>query len=322
MLTPGGEDYGSNQPSGDILGSRLSERSPLIEVRPIAGSIGAVIRGVGLDKAISDSNFVQIEAALYEHLVIFLPSPRPLSPAHLRNFAARFGNLDEAPFVYPFRVPPVDGYPEIFTNIKEAHNEGFNIGGFWHADVTYRPKPHKASVLYAKETPAVGGDTMFANQYLAYESLEPELKQKLLSMNAIHSSAMPHGRESARFATVSRQHAPKANKSRFHDSGDAVGSVEVIENTHPVVRTHPVTGKRVLYVNRGFTSRFEGMSEAESLPLLEQLWAHQSQPEFTCRYRWSPYSVAVWDNCAAHHYAINDYFGERRHMQRIAIHED
>lgn len=293
-----------------------------IEVKPLAGTVGAELRGVDLTQKLSDAEFEVIHDAFLEHLVIFLPQANDLTPQHLSNFASHFGGLDEDPFVFPFKVPALEGFPEVYNNIKEADNSGINIGGYWHADVTYRDKPHKASVIYAKDVPEVGGDTMFANQYLAFETLSHELKEKLGAMQAVHSSAMPHGQTAARFASISRDHAPSNDDRDFTKSEQAIAVVEVIENVHPVVRRHPKTGRKLLYVNRGFTSHFVGMTQEESLPLLEDLWAHASRAEFTCRYRWAKNSVAVWDNCATHHYAINDYFGKRRHMQRISIHED
>ena len=300
----------------------MNNRKAQFEIKPIAGSIGAEILSVDLTQPLVPSEFKEIYQAFLEYLVIFLPGQAPLSPDNLRAFAGHFGELDAEPFVFPYKVPSIEGFPEIYNNIKEVDNKGVNIGGYWHADVTYRKKPHKASVLYAKEVPDIGGDTMFANQYLAYETLPAELRDKVEKMEAVHSSAMPHGQEDARFASVARNHAPSEQDKTFIVSGEVVSPVEVIESVHPVVRRHPVTGRKVLYVNRGFTSHFVGMTQEESLPLLEKLWTHASRAEFTCRYRWAQHTVAVWDNCATHHYAINDYFGQRRHMQRIAIHED
>ena len=293
-----------------------------IEIKPIAGSIGAEVHGVDLTREITPSQFDLIHQAFLEHLVIFLPQEQALAPKHLTAFARNFGSLDDDPFVFPFKIPSVEGFPEIYSNVKEAKNTGVNIGGYWHADVTYREKPHAASVIYAKDVPEFGGDTMFANQYLAFETLPDEMKQKLLQMDAVHSSTMPHGQSAARLASVDRNHAPTKQDSQFEKSGVEIADVEVIETIHPVVRTHPKTGKKLLYVNRGFTSHFVGMTQEESLPLLEELWVHATRAELTCRYRWTPNTVAVWDNCATHHYAINDYFGNRRHMQRVSIHED
>ena len=300
----------------------MTQTTRPIEVKPIAGSIGAEILGVDLTRVISADLFAEIHQAFLEHLVIFLPGQKKLEPIHLRNFAEHFGALDEDPFVFPFKIPPVEGFPEIYSNIKAADNTGFNIGGYWHADVTYREKPHKASVIYALEVPEYGGDTQFANQYLAYQTLPPEMKDKLEAMQAVHSSAMPHGQTAARFSSINRKYSPLSRDNKSEKNSFDVVDVEVKKTTHPVIRRHPVTGKKLLYVNRGFTSHFVGMSIEESLPLLEELWAHASRAEISCRYRWTTNAVGVWDNCATHHYAINDYYGCRRHMQRISIHED
>ncbi len=300
----------------------MTSSMPSFEVKPIAGTIGAEILGVDLTQELSADAFNEIHETFLEHLAIFFPKQKELEPKHLKAFSEHFGVLDDEPFVFPFKIPAIEGYPEVYNNIKEADNKGINIGGFWHADVTYREKPHMASVLYAKDVPDIGGDTMFANQYLAFETLSEELKEKLLTMEAVHSSAMPHGQTAARFASTGRNYTPSNGDRAYNKSGQEIAQVDVVENIHPVVRTHPKSGRKVLYVNRGFTSHFVGMTQEESLPLLEQLWAHSSRAEFTCRYRWTRNTVGIWDNCATHHYAINDYFGQRRYMQRISIHED
>lgn len=293
-----------------------------IDVQPIAGTIGAEIRGIDLSGSLADEIFEQIHKAFLEHLVIFFPDQKPLNPGHLTGVAQRFGEVDENPFAFPFKMPAIEGYPQVFNLIKEADSTAINFGGFWHADVTYRARPHKAAILYANEIPEYGGDTMFANQYLAYESLSNGMKEMLDGMMAVHSSAMPHGREEARFGAVSKNRAANDKDRVIEDSMANAEKQDPIENLHPVVRVHPDTGKKFLYVNRAFTERFEHMSIEESLPLLHTLWHHAARPEFTCRYRWTPNSVAIWDNRASQHYAINDYYGVRRHMQRIAVHED
>ena len=298
----------------------ITKNQPL-DVKPIAGTIGAEIYGVDLTQPLNKDLFNAINEIFLEYLVIFFPEQKPLSKDQLKIFAKNFGELDTDPFVYPFKIPFSDGYPEVYENIKKADNKGINIGGYWHTDVTYRSKPHAASVNYAKDVPEYGGDTMFANQYLAYDTLPSSLKDKIETMEAVHSSAMPHGQTAARFASIDRSHAPTEDDRLYEKTGQEVADVEVIENIHPVVRVHPQTGRKLLYLNRGFTSHFVGMTPKESLPLLEQLWTHASRAEFTCRYRWSQHTVGVWDNCATQHYAINDYYGKRRHMQRISIHE-
>jgi taurine dioxygenase len=292
-----------------------------IEVSPIAGAIGAEIRGVDLTYPMDDPTFAALRQAFLDHLVIFLPQTKTLDPHQLKAFAGRFGSVDEAPFVHPIKMPSEPGHPEVFNVVKESDHTSINVGGFWHADVTYRERPHLGAVLYAKDAPSYGGDTMFANQYLAYETLPDDMKQRLLAMRAIHSSAMPYGRGEARFGAVGSGRAPSEADRAFAATGLDGPDANVIETLHPVIRTHPDTGRKALYVNRAFTSRFDGMSMEDSLPLLDELWHHAARPEFTCRYRWTTNAVALWDNRVTQHYAINDYFGQRRHMQRIAIHE-
>lgn len=298
-------------------------RRSKIEIRPIAGALGAEVLGLDLSRSLADSVFADIYQALLDHLAIFLPGQKPLSPDQHSAFAARFGEIDRAPFVYPFKTPTVEGHSEILLNVKEANDRSINVGGLWHSDVTYREKPHKAAIMYVKETPACGGDTIFANQYLAYEALSVGMQRLLGSLSAVHTSGMIHGGEGARYAAVSRNFAPRPKDRAFSASlYSRAEAVQIIETEHPAVRTHPETERKCLYVNRGFTSRFADMTVEESLPLLEYLWEHASRPEFTCRYRWATNDVVVWDNRCTLHYAINDYYGHRREMHRISVHEE
>lgn len=306
---------GIGSPAGPVVSASK------IEVRPIAGAIGAEIYGVDLSRPVDEPTFADIYNAFLEHLVLFFPSQAALSPEQHSAFAARFGEIDVAPFVYPFKTPTVEGHPQILLNVKEAGDPSINIGGFWHADVTYRERPHKAAIMYVKETPSVGGDTMFSNQYLAYETLSEGMRRLLDGLRAIHSSEMPYGGESARFASVSRNRAPKSEDRSFAKSTYAGADGVTSKVDHPVVRTHPESKRRSLYVNRGFTEKFVGMTAEESYPLLEFLWNHATRAEFACRYRWSPNDVVVWDNRCTLHYALNDYYGQRREMHRISVHE-
>jgi taurine dioxygenase len=296
-------------------------RTLKIEPEPIAGAIGAAIRGIDLSRPIADSIFADVHSAFLDHLVLFFADQKPLTPEQHGAFAARFGEIDYEPFTYPFKTPTVPGHSEILMNVKEAADRSFNVGGFWHADVTYRERPHKAAILYGKDVPPYGGDTLFANQYLAWETLSDALREMLLPMRAVHSNTMAYGGESARFASVSRTKAPRPEDRAFAASLYDKAEATSIEHEHPVARVHPETGRRSLYVNRGFTSRFAGMTMDESRPLLEQLWAHAVRLEFTCRWRWSPNDVAVWDNRCVLHYALNDYAGRRREMHRISVQE-
>ncbi|MEM1200037.1 MAG: TauD/TfdA family dioxygenase [Pseudomonadota bacterium] len=287
-----------------------------LRVAPIAGALGAEVFGADLAGEVSDLLFEELHQTFLDHLVIFLPGQK-ISPEKLVAFSRRFGEIAPVRFTGPFDMPAVEGFPEIYQITKEPETTGTNIGGFWHADVTYRERPNLASIGYLVEAPEYGGDTMYSNLYLAYESLSEGMRDLLDGLTAVHSSTMPHA-HGVRSAAVSREHAPKAEDGQLQIVST---EVEIIETEHPVVRRHPDTGRKSLYVNRGFTSRFSGMSEEESLPLLQYLWAHTERPEFTCRYRLAQDTVVVWDNRCVLHYALNDYYGQRRVLQRVSVDE-
>ena len=288
-----------------------------MHIEPLAGALGAEIVGVDLSKPMRDDQFEELLAIFHRYQVIFFPAQDLTTNQH-RNFAARFGELDIPEFAPPFETPAVPGHPEIYQLVKDPASQSINIGGFWHADVTHRERPNLASIAYVREAPSYGGDTLFSNLYAAYAALSPGLQERLSRMRAVHSSAMPYGGGSVRSAAVSRDHAPQADSLQFE-----MDQVEKdhIETLHPVVRHHPDTGRESLYVNRAFTSRFEGWTKAESFPLLDYLWQHAERPEFTCRYRWHVGTVGIWDNRCVLHYALNDYYGQRRLLHRISVNE-
>ncbi len=291
----------------------------MFDVKPIAGALGAEVHGVDV-KALNQAEFAELRRLWNEHLVLFLPG-QSLTPEEHRRFADRFGEVDAEPFVYPFKAPTVEGHPEILKILKEASDRTINFGGLWHADVTYRERPHMAGIIYTIEAPEAGGDTAFANQYLAYETLSDGIKARLASLKAVHSNEMPYGGGEARIGAVGRGHAPAEDDRKVENNPyGASTNARLIETAHPVVRTHPETGRKFLFVNRAFVDRFEGWTREESLPLLEFLWAHAVRPEFTCRYRWTSGTLGFWDNRSAQHFALNDYYGQRRHMHRIAVH--
>ena len=210
----------------------------------------------------------------------------------------RFGTPVEYPFVHG-----ISGFPEIIEVAKLEH-EKTNFGGIWHSDTTYLEEPPMGSMLLAREVPPQGGDTIFANQYLAYEALSDGMKRMLDGLRALSSSA--------------KADVTKTREDRMRDRGRYEGK-QVYQALHPVVRTHPETGRKALYVNVGHTVRFKNMTEEESAPLLDFLYAHQTRPELTCRFNWRVGSIAFWDNRAAQHYPINDYHGYRRVMHRITL---
>ena len=271
--------------------------SDAIRVQPVAGAIGAEVSGVDLSKDLDDATVAALRRAWLEHLVLFFRD-QDLSPARFLAFARRFGE----PIEYPF-VKGLDEFPEIIPVLK-LENEKINFGGIWHSDTTYLDVPPMASMLVAREVPPAGGDTEFANMYLAYETLSSGMKRLLDGLVAVNSSAA---------ADVSR-----TREDRLKDSARADAKKEYVA-THPVVRVHPETGRRALYVNVAHTVGFEGMTEEESAPILDYLFRHQTRPELTCRFRWRPGSLAFWDNRCAQHNAINDYQGHRRLLHRITL---
>ena len=268
-----------------------------LDIRPIAGALGAEIEGVALDGALDEATVAAIRRALLDHLVIFFRD-QELPPERFLALARRFG----APVEYPF-VRGIEGYPEIIQVAKFEH-ETVNFGGIWHSDTTYLERPPMGTLLVAREVPQAGGDTLFANQYLAYETLSSGMKRLLDGLRAVNSSAR---------ADVSR-----TREDRIRSDPAGAARQELVAE-HPVVRTHPETGRKALYVNIAHTVRFVGMTEAESAPILGFLFEHQTRPEFTCRFAWAPGSLAFWDNRAAQHNPVNDYHGQRRVMHRITL---
>ena len=271
-----------------------------ITIQKIAGAIGAEIGGVDLRRELAEETIAEIRRAWNEHVVIFFRD-QDITSAHFLAFAERFGT----PVEYPF-IRGLEGFPTITPVIKLEH-ERINFGGMWHSDTTYLDTPPMGTFLIARELPPHGGDTMFANQYLAYEALSDGLKRMLEGLTGVSSSAK---------ADVS-----KSREDRIASS-PAARAHEVFEAGHPVVRTHPETGRKALYINGGHTVRFKGWSEEESAPLLEYLHRHQVRPEFTCRFQWRRGSIALWDNRAALHFPVNDYHGYRRVMHRITLQGD
>lgn len=268
-----------------------------LDVRPLSAALGAELLNVDLAR-LSDDMFEEIRRAFLQYMVIFFRD-QTLDPEQHKAFGRRFGELNRHP-VYQ----PLPGHPEILAVIKEKDAK-HNIGDTWHADVTFLDEPPLGSILYAREVPPFGGDTLFANMYLAYETLSDGMRKMLGGLKAVHSDS---------YLTASSKDRNATRSTKVHeDLRDELFAV------HPVVRTHPETKRKALFVNFPFTQRFEDMSRQESLPLLDYLFRHASRPEFTCRFRWAKGSVAFWDNRCTHHYALNDYHGFRREMHRVTI---
>ena len=267
------------------------------DIRPVAGALGADITGIDLAAGLDDATVAALRKALLDHLVIFVRD-QSLTPAQFSAFARRFGE----PIAYPL-VKGLDDYPEIIAVAKLEH-ERVNFGGVWHSDTTYLEQPPMGSLLLARELPPYGGDTLFANQYLAYETLSPGMRRFLDGAKGVSSSAK---------ADVSR-----TREDRVKSDGTQQARQE-LNAEHPAVRTHPETGRKALFVNTAHTTRFADMTAEESAPILNYLFQHQIRPEFTCRLTWRPGSLAFWDNRAAQHNPVNDYHGFRRIMHRITL---
>jgi taurine dioxygenase len=269
----------------------------VLEVSRIAGALGAEVHGADLSTPLTEERASAIRHALLEHLVIFFRGQQ-LTPPQFMAFARAMGT----PVEYPF-VKGLPEHPEV-VEVKKLEHERVNFGGIWHTDTAYLPRPPMGSMLLALEVPPFGGDTLFANQYLAYEALSPGMRRLLDRLVAVNSSAK---------ADVTRTREDRLRT----DARDDARTEYVAE--HPVVRTHPETGRKSLYVNVAHTVRFKDMTEEESAPLLGWLHRHQVQPQFTCRFRWQVGSLAFWDNRCTLHNPINDYHGYRRVMHRITL---
>ncbi len=268
-----------------------------IEVRPIAGALGAEVRAVDLARLPDSATIAEIRRAFLENLVVFFHD-QDLSLDQYMAFARAMG----APVEYPF-VKGLPGFPHVIE-VKKLEHERANFGGVWHSDTSYLDEPPMGSMLLAREIPPYGGDTLFANQYLAYESLSEGMKRMLDGLKAVNTSAKAD-------VTKTREDLIK--------SGGREETRKDYAAAHPVVRTHPETGRKALYVNMAHTARFEGMTDEESAPLLGYLFQHQVRPEFTCRFSWQVGSIAFWDNRCAQHNPVNDYHGFRRVMHRITL---
>ena len=272
-----------------------------IQVSPLAGALGAEIAGVELNTLEDNAAWSEILRAFVEYSVIVFRG-QDLSPADLMRVGGKFGE----PCHYPF-VVGMEGYPFIFEVVKEPE-ETRNFGGAWHSDTTYLRQPPLATLLHAVETPSHGGDTLFANTRAAYDSLSEGMRKTVDTLIGVNSAELKYG------GGRTAMHK-KIGSMKIHDTDSAGQYV----SEHPVARTHPETGRKALYLSRGHTTHFKGMTEEESAPLINFLSLQQTRPEFTCRVRWAPGTLTVWDNRCTQHNAVNDYHGQRRRMRRLTV---
>lgn len=275
-------------------------RNSRFDIVPTSGALGAELLGIDLAQPLSQEDRAGIKSALAEHGVIFFRDQK-LTPEQHIAFAGSIAPININRF---FKAAP--GHPEI-AEVRKEPEQKTNIGGGWHTDHSYDQVPALGSVLLAREVPNRGGDTMFAAMWLAYEGLSAGLKRTLEGLRAVHSSRHVFG--------------AKGKTEKGRDYGSRLGNEEAAtqDAVHPVVLTHPESGRKVLFVNRAFTTHFEGWTAEESKPLLDYLYAHGSRPEYQTRFQWREGSIAFWDNRSTWHLAVNDYHGERRLMHRITL---
>ncbi len=265
----------------------------LIELRPLAGSLGAEILGADLT-AMSDDLYGEIYRTFVEYQAIVIRD-QDLSTDQYLAFAKHWGKIN----IYPF-MKGLESHPEVLEILK-TEEDTYAFGNAWHSDGSFSPVPPKATMLYAQELPPAGGDTLFSCGYSSYETLSDGMKQLLAPLKAVYIGE-------------SQRKNWDTLKAMQHNTEAAaqVGGV------HPLIRTHPDTGRKALFCSSHIV-RFDGMSDEESAPLLTYLKAHAIRPEFTCRIRWQPGSLSIWDNRCTQHHAIDDYAGQRRRMHRINI---
>jgi len=271
----------------------------LITVKPLSDALGAEIHGVDLSQPVFDEQFVEIRKAFYQHSVIFFYN-QALDPEHQIAFAKLWGNININRF-----FKPVAGYPMI-AEISKEPDQKQNVGSGWHTDHSYDNEPAFTSVLYAIEVPKSGGDTLFASATAAYDALPEEMKKQLSGLTARHSSQHSFG-----YSTTNNE---SSRSGRVLNPDMAIQEV-----VHPVVITHPGSGREGIYVNPEFTVCIENWTEEDSKQLLSYLYRHISQPQFTCRLSWQPGTLVMWDNRVTWHRALNDYHGQRRLMHRITV---
>ncbi|HEV8095376.1 MAG TPA: TauD/TfdA family dioxygenase [Burkholderiales bacterium] len=273
-----------------------------LQIHLLCGAGGAEISGIDASRPLSQDTVAGLRRALAEHCVIFLRDQQ-LTPEQQETFARHFGPLAPTPF-----IQPLEGHPDMMRIVREPdEKKKLNFGGRWHSDMTFSAEPVLGTCLYARESPEVGGDTIWSNQMLAFEALSPGMRAMLERLTVLHSAKRSYGPQGT--------YADDDLKSMRIQASEAA----LKEQPHPCIRTHPETGRSILFINWVYAIRFQDMTEEESAPLLEYLNRHCQRPEFQIRFRWRKGSLALWDNRSTQHIAVNDYAGYRRVMDRVTI---
>lgn len=273
-----------------------------LDLELLCGAGGAEVRGLDLSKPLAPETLTALRRALADHCVLFFRDQK-LEPDSQKTFARQFGPLAETPF-----IKPLEGHPEMMRVVREPdEKKKLNFGGRWHSDLTFQVEPVLGTVLYSRESPAVGGDTIWTNQMLAFDALSPRMQRMLESLTVMHSAKRSYG--------------PQGTYADDDLKGMRINASELAlkETPHPCVRTHPENGRKILFINWVYAIRFQDMTEEESTPLLEFLNRHSQRPEFQIRFRWTKGALAFWDNRSTQHLAVNDYAGYRRVMDRVTI---
>jgi len=276
-------------------------RSTSLSVEPVAGALGATVSGIDLASVTDAAQLDDLRRALADHLVVFLPG-QELSLDDLERVTDLLGGRDVTPF-----VGPLEDRPYVIRVIKEP-TDALNFANAWHSDLSYLPAPPAYTLLHAWDVPDHGGDTVWSNQYLAYETLSHGLRATLDGLGAVHSAGLAYGTGGL------LDQVKELTSMAIAPSAEAYA-----EHVHPAVAVHPVTGRRALYVNPVYTTRFAGWTKDESQALLAHLYRHSINENFTCRLRWAVHTLAIWDNRCTMHNALNDYTGVRREMYRTSV---
>jgi taurine dioxygenase len=272
-----------------------------LEIEPAAGSLGAYVRGLDLARGASDGEVAALVDALDTYLVVFLPD-QDMTLDDLEGLTEQLGGRDVTPF-----VTPLEDRPYVIRVIKEADDE-LNFANAWHTDLSYLPEPPAYTLLHAHDVPPAGGDTVWSNQQLAFDTLSAGLQRTLLELDGVHSAGMAYG-------TGGYLERVRAKTSMAIEPSEAAYAKQV----HPLVTAHPNTGVPALYVNPVYTTGIYGWTATESAALLGHLYRHSTNENFTCRLRWQPRMLAIWDNRCTQHNALNDYHGVRREMFRTSV---
>ena len=272
-----------------------------ITTEPIAGSLGAIVHGIDLRRSLDLATMTSLRQAILDHLVVFLPEQH-IDLDRLEQFTDELGGRDVTPY-----VKPVDGRPFVIRVIKEPSDE-LNFANAWHTDLSYLSEPPSLTVLHAYEVPPFGGDTIWSNQYLAYETLPRKVREQLLELRGVHSAGFAYG-------TGGYLDSVQEKSSMAIEPSAAAYAT----HTHPLVIRHPETGRAALYANSVYTIGIDGWTKEDAMAFLAPIFKHAVNENFTCRVRWQPRMLAIWDNRCTQHFAVNDYAGARREMFRTSV---